>query len=229
MKKATLAVLLLILVGQHNLSAQESIMGEVNYEYLERLIALARENYPRHKIMQIQGSRSKAAVSAAKISYLDLIHASYFYSPEEFMASNSGGRNVNLVFSGIQFGVALSPGIFFQKPYAVRQAKAEYEIAMLEMKNYQTVLELDVKNRYYTYILVLNELKIKSQEAQDIKFMLEIAREEYELGEMELEDYNVQKMAGNQAGLALAQTEIAFLRAKDALEEIIGVKLTDVK
>ncbi|SEK62535.1 TolC family protein [Parapedobacter koreensis] len=232
MKKAIFTVLLVsLLVGHQKLSAQESIMGEINYEYLEKLIDLAKKNYPRNQIMKIQGERSKAAVSAAKISYLDLIQASYFYSPaESYLASSSPGtNNVSLILSGFQFGVVLSPGLFFQKPYTVKQAKAQYEVAMLETKNYQTVLEIEVKTRYYNYVLILNDLKVKNQEAQDSKFMLESAREQYELGEIELEDYNMRKGGATQAGLSLAQTEINFLKAKDALEEIIGVKLTDVK
>ncbi len=215
----------LLLVGSQAF-AQESIMGEINYEFLEKLITLAKENYPQSKIVKIQESRSKSAVAATKVSYLDLINVSYFYRPENRTALNPENP---FIFNGFQVGLSLSPGVFFQKPSEVKQAKAEYEIAMLQSKSYDATLENEVKSRYYNYVQLFHELRIRTQEAQDNKVSFETVRNSYESGEAELEDYNQGKATLTQAGLTLVQTEISYLKAKDALEEMIGRKIEDVK
>ena len=91
------------------------------------------------------------------------------------------------------------------------------------------MLENEVKSRYYSYVQLVNELKIINQEAQDSKLLFERARTQYELGEAEFEEYSQRKATSTQSSLAVMRTEVEFLRAKDALEEIIGVKLTDVE
>lgn len=208
-----------------NVSAQESIIDEIDYVFLEKLILIAKESNPQKKILEIQEKRSKSMVSAAKISYLDVLSVSYFYRPEDRYAYNPENP---FVFNGFQLGVNLSPGTFFQKPSEIKQAKAEYEVAALENKRYEITLETEVKSRYYNYIFGLQQLKMRTSEAQDAKLSLESLRTRYESGEAELEEYNRVKQAGTQADLILAQSEIDYLKAKDALEEIIGRKINDV-
>jgi len=215
----------LLLIGGQSF-AQESIMGEINYEFLEKLITLAKENYPQSKMAKIQEERSKSAVTAAKVSYLDLINVSYFYRPENRTALNPENP---FIFNGFQVGLSLSPGVFFQKPSEVKQAKAEYEMTLLQTKSFETTLTNDVKSRYYNYVQLLYELRIRTQESQDSKISFETIRVSYESGEAELEEYSQAKATATQAGLALVQTEINYLKAKDALEEIIGRKIEEVQ
>ena len=204
---------------------QGSIMATIDYQYLEKLIELARTNYPRNKVLDIQEKSSKSMVGAARMSYLDFINVSYFYRPQDRTALNPENP---FVVNGFQVGISLSPGLFFQKPFQVRQAKAQYEIAKLENQDYEKVLENEVKSRYYNYIQLLNELRIINQEAQDSKLLFERVRSQYELGEAELEDYNQRKTLATQSTLTVMRTEVEFLKARDALEEIIGIKLTDI-
>ncbi len=205
---------------------QQSIIGELNYEFLQKLISLAKENYPRNLILKVEERRAKAAVSAAKVSYLDMVSVSYFYRPEDRAALNP---NNPFIFNGFQLGVMLSPGIFFQKPYEVRQAKESHEITRLQAADYDTELETLVKSRYYDYVFALNDIKTKTTEAQAAKALFDDLRLRYERGETELEPYSAARAAASSTATALAQTEINFLKAKDLLEQLVGVKLADVK
>ena len=53
-------------------------------------------------------------------------------------------------------------------------------------------------------------------------------QEQFEAAEVDLETYNTAKSALAESKSNLNQIEVQFLMAKDALEEIIGVKLTEV-
>lgn len=204
---------------------QNSVMEEVNYGYLEKLIDLAKVNYPRNKILDFQEKSAKSVLTASKLSFLDIGSVSYIYRPQNRLALNPENP---FMFNGFQFSVSVNPGSFFQKPMEVKQAKAAYEIAKLEKEDYQNVLKNEVKSRYYNYLQLRNELTMANQEAQDAKLLFERIRGQYEVGEAELEDYSERKTSATQTALIKMRTEVEYLKAKDALEEIIGVSLDEV-
>ena len=119
-------------------------------------------------------------------------------------------------------------GTFLQKPFLIRKAKSEHKIAQLEEKEYDAILTNEVKSRYYAYILQLNDLKLKTQSAQDNKTVADDMRYKFEKGEITLQAYNTSRISSTGTDSSRIQAEVDFLKAKDALEEIIGKKLEDV-
>ena len=223
--KTTLFTLFLLFMGSVA-SAQESIMTEINYPFLEKLIELAKHNYPKNKIQKLQEQQSKTALAAAKISYLDLVNLSYYYRPADRLALSPDNP---FIFNGFQVGLTISPGIFLQKPSEVKQARMEYDIAKLQSKDFENILSNQVKSAYYLYISLLNDLKMKTEVYQDMNTLFEDVKFKYEKGEVDIETYSNSRIAASQANSDFNSTEMAFLNAQDALEELIGMKIAEVK
>lgn len=207
-------------------SAQESVIEDISYVQLEQFIAMAKESYPKNKIMSLNTGKKKNAITTETLSYLDLFSASYYYRPNDKKAINPDNP---YVFNGIQYGISVNLGSFLTKPFRVKEAKIDYEIAQLESIDYENSLIQEVKNRYYAYVMLLKELKLKTQTAQDYKGIADDAALRFERGEVELVEYNSSKVALNSANSSKIQTEVAYLTARDQLEEIIGKKLTEIK
>lgn len=224
MKK--LAVLCLVLATALTSSlAQESIVAQINYNQLEKYIESARQSYPRKQILAQNTEIAKNNVPIATVSYLDIFNASYIYRPDEATAINV----INpYVVNGFQFGVSLNLGNFLQKPFEVKKAKAELKVAELEEKEYGSILANEVKTRYYNYIYQLNELKLKTQSAQDNKTVSDDLRYKFEKGEITLQGYNQARVQMNDSNSQKIQAELEFLKAKDALEQIVGKKLEEI-
>ena len=216
----------LIISGIVPTYGQQSIVSQINYNQLEIYIQSAKDNYPRRQIMALNTEVAAADVPAAKVSLLDIFNASYFYRPDGAIAINAGNP---LLVNGFQFGVNMSLGSFLQKPFQIKQAKSEHKIAQLEQQEYDVILANEVKNRYYEYILQLNELKLKTQSAQDNKTVSDDMRYKFEKGEITLQAYNSSRISASGADSSRIQAEIEFLKAKNALEDIIGKKLDQVK
>ena len=216
----------LIISGIVSTYGQQSIVSQINYNQLEIYIQSAKDNYPRRQIMALNTEVAAADVPAAKVSLLDIFNASYFYRPDGAIAINAGNP---LLVNGFQFGVNMSLGSFLQKPFQIKQAKSEHKIAQLEQQEYDVILANEVKNRYYEYILQLNELKLKTQSAQDNKTVSDDMRYKFEKGEITLQAYNSSRISASGADSSRIQAEIEFLKAKNALEDIIGKKLDQVK
>lgn len=228
MKKLILLTVLCVLMVNFNLSAQEdeSVIAEINYPTLEKYIQAARVNYPRKKIFEEKVERAKADVTMSSLSYLDIFNASYFYRPNERTAIN---LNNPYTVNGFQFGATLNLGVFLQKPYMAKKAKADLKVAKLEDEEYDRMLENEVKKRYYNYIRLLSDLKLKTQTSQDNKSAVDNLRYKFEKGEVQLEVYNASRIKASDYNSSKIQAEMDYLVAKDYLEEIIGAKLADIK
>jgi outer membrane protein TolC len=224
MKKISL-LCFLMLTGIAISYGQQSIVSQINYMQLEKYIQAAKDNYPRRQIMALNTEVAAADVPAAKVSLLDIFNASYIYRPNGAVAINAANP---FLVNGFQFGVNMSLGNFLQKPFQIKQAKTEHKIAQLEQQEYDVILANEVKNRYYDYILQLNELKLKTQSAQDNKTVSDDMRYKFEKGEITLQAYNSSRVSATGSDSSRIQAEIEFLKAKDALEDIIGKKLEQV-
>lgn len=226
MKKIfTISFVLLILVC-FNTTAQESIISDVNYGTLEKYIQAAVDYHPRKKVYESSVERAKAAVTAAKISYLDIFQTSYYYRPTDRSAID---LNNPYSVNGFQYQAALNLGVFLQKPALIKRAKADLKIAQYESEDYEATLVTEVKRRYYNYIRLINDLKIKTQTSQDNKDVVDNLKAKYEKGEGQAEAYIYSRIKLSEANSNKIQAENDLLIAKDALEEIIGRKLTDIK
>jgi outer membrane protein TolC len=226
MKLARMCAVFVGIMAVEPLYSQESIIGQIDYAYVEKLVELAKEHQPRRKIAEAGAAKTKAVVSATQVSYLDAVSLSYFYRPRERASLNPENP---FVVTGFQLGVTVSPGLFFQKPFQVKQAKADYLVADLELKDYDRQLALEVKSRYYTYLQLKNDLAVKAQAVQDSRILVEDVRGRFERGEVELADYSDAKALNSVSISSHMEAEVGFLKAKDALEEIIGVPIDQVQ
>jgi len=233
MKKRYAFILVALCLSGFKSSAQESIIGDINYGLLEKYIQAAKEYYPKRKVNEFQTNSAKASVTIATLSYLDLFSASYFYRPNNngnvgTVPTNNGGTTVALG-NGVQYGISLNLANFLQKPFLVRKAKDDYRVAQLQAQDYDITLVSEVKKRYYTYVQMVSQLKIKTLTAQDNYGVAENARRRFEKGEIQLDAYNASRTQLADSNTSKIQTEVTYLLAKDALEEIIGQKLSDIK
>lgn len=225
MKKIKIALILLMATGMNSF-AQESIIGEINYNDLQKYIELAKTNYPKRKALSENINKADADRTLSTLSYLDIFNASYFYRPEKKSVLDPiNPYNVN----GFQFGVNVNLGAFLQKPFAAKKAKSDYKIAQYEAQEYDLALGVEVKKRYYNYIQQLNQLKIYSASVQDNKNTADNLKYRFEKGEITLDIYNQSRINVTNILTSKIQTEVNLLSAKDSLEEIIGMKLSDVK
>ena len=223
LSKFTLIVLMFLSLDSFS---QESIIGEIKYSDLEKYIDLAVKNYPKVKITDVNVEKAKTDISMNAISYLDIFNASYFYRPNNKTAIDV----INpYAVNGFQLSVNLNLGNFLQKPYAAKKAKADYKVAQLQAEDFRLTLATEVKKRYYAYIQQINQLKIYTQSVQDNQNVADNLKNKFEKGEVALDTYNQSRINLTIASTSKIQTEVNLLSAKDALEEIIGMKLSEVK
>ena len=219
-------ILLLLLAISVQIKAQDDIASQINPPLLQKYIDLAKEYYPKRKMYKASELSAKAKIGVAKASYLESLNASYFYRPNNgTILDATNPYSIN----GFQFGVNLNLGIFFRTPSLVKQAREEYNSAAYLTKEYDILLETEVKQRYFEYLQGFVDLKVKNQAYIDNKAASDGLRYKFEKGEVSLDVYTKAKSLTSTVGSEKLTSELNMLRAKSALEALIGKKLEDVK
>ncbi|MFC7523382.1 TolC family protein [Parapedobacter sp. GCM10030251] len=225
MGKIAIMFIVVVAFSAKGVRGQESLIRELDYRYLDTLIALAKQNYPRMKILQEQEALSRTDFQSSKLTYLDVFNGSYIYRPRNAPAVNE--INPYLI-NGYQFSVGVNLAGLIRKPINVRQAKRSYHVAQLESEQYEAELENNVKTAYYSYMQSISELKVRTQYAQDSKIMFDRIQRQFEQGEVELETYTAARSELSSAHSAVMQAEVNYLIAKDGLEVLVGIKLENI-
>lgn len=230
MKKLLLPVFILLLsiLPLSKSYAQESIMSDISYPFLDKLIATAKQNYPQVKIKQEQVTLAKNAYSLSKKTWFDLISFSYIYSPQTSI--NLAATNVfSSIFQGYQISVSLNIKTLLEKPVLIRNAKENLYIAQLEQQDYNLNLELEVKTRYFNYIRQLGILRLRTRTSQDAENLISQTKRQFEAGSETMENYSKATTSFAENNQAKLDAEASVLVAKASLEQIIGKKLEEVK
>ncbi|RZJ81525.1 MAG: hypothetical protein EOO47_03950 [Flavobacterium sp.] len=225
MVKRFFILIFLSVFGVHA-NAQDDIMSQINTPLLQKYVDLAKEYYPKRKMYKASELSARAKIGVAKAGYLESLNVSYFYRPDNAaIVDASNPYSIN----GFQFGVYFNLGLFFRTPSLVKQAREEYNSAGFLTKEYDILLETEVKQRYYEYLQGLIDLKVKNQAYIDNKTASDGLRFKFEKGEVSLDVYTKAKALTSGTSSEKLTSELNMLRAKSSLEALIGKKLEEVK
>jgi outer membrane protein TolC len=219
---------LIFLLFAINSQAQESMMSEISYPYLEKLIATAKANYPQVKIRREQVTIAENNYKQAKETWWDAFSLSYVYSPQTTFAVAAGGGLTSFI-SGYQFSVSYNLGNLLGKRYSIRNAKESLTVSQLEQDSYNLNIELEVKKRYFTYLQQMAVMKLRTKASHDAESIFNQVKHQFENANETIDNYNRASLAYSENTQIKLDAETNFLIAKSSLEEILGQKLEDIK
>lgn len=206
------------------LYGQETFISSIDYPYLEKLITTAKNNYPQVKLRQSQVNIAQSTYTQSKVLWLDAFTASYIYSPQ-----NSLNVITPTIFNGYQLSISVNIGTLLSKPFTIRNAKESYKIAQYQQSEYLLSIEAQVKRLYFSYLSAQAELRLRSGAVIDGETAVKQLKYSFQKGEVTFQVYNESLTSLYQQGGFKVQAELATLNAKTNLEEILGVKLEEVK
>ena len=223
LKKTVLLYILFTAFSIGLVFSQESMVPNVSYTFLEKLIIAAKSNYPKYKTFEKRNEIAELNVTKAKMDWFSLFTLSWIYSPTD--ATNIAAPSLN----GYQIAISTSFGNMLQKPNQIKNAKKELEIAKLNQEEYDLNITGTVKQKYFLYVQQLTLLNWRIKALEDAETVVKQIRYKFEKGEESFDNYN--RVLGNftSAVQSKIESEGAFLTAKSGLEEIVGSRLEDIK
>lgn len=224
MAKKFALLLWVISVFHLNYSNAQETITDFSSVYLEKLIATAKENYPRINSFKGQVNLAKNNISREKLSWFDAFSFSYVYNP-----NNTFDRVDPRLFKGYQAAVSLNLTAILQKPHNVKQAKEELKIAQYAQEEYNLSIESEVKRRYFAYLQQLNNLRLQTKMVSDMQGVSRDIKTRYERSEITFEQYNQAQIAYSGAIQTKISAEAGFFSSKASLEELLTKKLEEVQ
>jgi outer membrane protein TolC len=204
--------------------AQERMATSISYTYLEKLIAIAKKNYPETRVKDLQVQLAKNNINRTAVGWLDALSFSYYYRP-----TNAVDISDPNLLNGYQLGLNINIGTLLQKPFDSKAAKLQYQAAQSTQTEYDQSIEATVKTRYFTYLEQLSQYKLRSKSYDDAHGLATLLGHKYEKGEATFDDYSRALLLEADQNQFMITAESGTLTAKTALEEIIGEKLEEVQ
>jgi outer membrane protein TolC len=159
----------------------------------------------------------------AKLSWLDFFAFSAYYSPSTSVSLT------NTTYTGVQVGLFINFASIIQKPIIIKESKEELAIAKLAADEYMLTIETDVKSRYFRYMQAVTSLRVRNQVLIDVDALYKQVKYKFERGEATFENYNTALVQLAKQKQDIIEAEAAVLIAKSSLEELVGLKLEEVK
>jgi outer membrane protein TolC len=218
----------LIILSCYNTNAQGSLAETVNYGYLDKLVRIARETYPRMGQNQKRIDIANKNITKARLSWFEVFGLYYLYNPYATTTTESP-RFLSGAFNGSQLGMTINLGQIVQKPNQIKIAKDELKITQLEYNEYYLTIEAIVKDRYFKYIEQQAIVKARSRSVLDIGVLMNTIRSKFEKGDETFENYSKALVLYNTENQSRINAESAMLSAKAFLEEILNKKLEEIQ
>ena len=215
-------LIIMIFSGIIYCKAQESMLNDVDYVYLQKLIDTANIRYPNFKTYDHRIKVTYYEVKKAKLGWFDPFTLSLSYSPTNATSASAP------TLSGYQIGFFLNIGNFVIKPHLIKQAKEQMAIEKLNKEDARLNLINEVKSRYFKYLQAKASLKLQIQMSSDIEGLLRQVKYKFEKGEETFENYSKALTNFASARQNIIATESNLLIAKSSLEQIIDKKLEDI-
>ncbi len=218
-----LATFFLLLLS-NSAKSQETMMTDISYVFLEKLIATAKENYPRMNSFEGRIKVAKTTVGQEQLSWLDAFSFSYIYNP-----NNTLDLAVPRFFNGYQVAFNFNLSSILQKPGNVKQAKESVKLAQYDLEEYHLTLETEVKRRYFTYVQALSNLRLQTKLSSDALNVSNDVKTKFEKSEITYEQYTLMQMSYSGALQSKIAAESNFLIAKASLEELLTKKIEEIQ
>jgi len=202
-----------------------------NISFEEKLVQLAWNNNPVSQItkagVDLANSESKAALRTRWSQNIGVAGNLNEFNIKAF--TESGENQGNLFFPRYNFYIQLPLSLLVGSPHEKKAAQtrinmAEERVNLTKLELRASVLRLysDFKKAEIVWI-------IRKQSMSDEESNYLLAEQRFKNGDATIEEYAKAQRSRNDQQIQLAFAENEYVKAKINLEEVIGVKLEDIK
>lgn len=196
-------------------------------DFSEKLVQLAWQNSPTTEILNRQINTSNLRIKQARWSFIEKIGVTG--NLNEFNISKSqDGINRSQFYPRYNVFASINLGTLFTDPLKTKIEKQGLQIAIQTVNQQKLMIRSEVLAKYQVYLSNKEIYDIRNQILNDTYLEFQSKEQSFRRGAISLSDYNMALDRYNQQKIEKVQAEKDFLIARIELEELIGMKLTDV-
>lgn len=196
-------------------------------EFEEKLVQLAWANNPTNEILDHQVNIAHIQVKQARWRWLNQFTVSG--NVNEFTINPPEGSTGPLFYPRYNVGATITLGNFVTDPMNVKMMKEQKKIAELNINSQKLTLRAEVLRRYNTYVASKRVLEVRREALEDANTSKGLMEQRFKSGDATIEEYNLALGNYNDQKTQEILSESSYKTAKIDVEELIGVRLEDVK
>lgn len=197
----------------------------------ERLVQLAWNNHPSNRTPQHQLNLAQHEYQRQSFFWLNMF--SVAGNLNEFTIEQTFGNpdpNIGtFLFPRYNVGFFMRLGDIPQGTRMKRIAKARVRIAEEEINIRKLELREEVLTRYEDYLMHRELLRIQVEVTEDESVKYQLAEQKFRNGQISIEDYNASLKSYNAELVKKIRQQRDFNVSRIALEQLIGVRLSEVR
>jgi outer membrane protein TolC len=197
-------------------------------DFAEKLVQLAWKNHPSNELIRRDVNVATYAVRQSAAPWLDIIN--FRANMNEFTINPQAdvfGRSAFYPRYNISANISL--GMFLSVPYTTKMNKEK----LLQAQASVNVQKLSVRNlvmkAYNEYVLREKIYKVQSQLLMDNETSHKLIEQRFKNGETNFETYSASLSNYSSMSIGQLEAERNFKNAKLDLEQLIGMRLEDVR
>lgn len=201
-----------------------------NIRFEEKLVQIAYRNNPNGLIVQKEANVAQFDYKKARLQWTDLIGVNG--NLNEFSIKRFGSSDPianNYFFPRYNISVRLPFSTFVNLPANKKIAREQTLIAEDKINAYKLELRATVLRLYANYQTQETIVKIRRQGAEEEQNIFNAIEERFKKGTVTLQDYLASQNSNNNSKILAAQAENQFQQAKIDLEEVLGIKMDEIR
>lgn len=197
-------------------------------EFPEKLVQLAWQNSPTSEILNHEVTSSNLRIKQSKFNWLDNFRITG--NLNEFNINNySEPNSLAGFYPRYNVSAFVSLGTIFTNPLKTKIEKQGLEINLQNINQQKLLIRSKVMSTYQVYLSNKEIFEIRSQIMEDLSSDFKLKEQNFARGEISLLEYNAILDRLNQQKINKVLAEKDFLISQIELEELIGMKLIDVR
>ena len=209
-----------------NMSDEELSRLMMDSAYINKLYCILLDKSPNPKIYNQRIKIAEEDIGIQKLSWLNFLGISFTYYPGFI---NQTQENVNTNDYKIGLGVTFNIGTMFKVSKLVSQANERLKLEEYSYESQKLSARAEMIKRFAGLITATKILKLKIKAAEESLENTEMTKYKFEKGEETLENYNKALYSLTSNLIEKAKSEAEYVVAKALLEEILGIKLEEIK
>lgn len=229
--KTFLALLLLLssTVGAQNVDYNAIILPEnaTQIDFSEKLVRLAWQNNPSVAILHNELDRSGQNIKFSRWNWLDNFRITG--NLNEFNINSSNSLEGSQFFPRYNISASISLGTLFTNPIKTKIEKINAMISVDQINLKKLEIRSEVLRKYEVYQGNKDIYDIRTQMLEDSYSDYKLKEQSFSRGEITMIEYTNSLDRYNQQRINKIQSEKELQISKIELEQLIGVKLSDVQ
>ena len=235
MKKIIFFLIISVPVWAQNVDYNKIILPEYTKspDFAEKLVQLAWRNHPGNEAIRREAVAAQYAVKTSSAQWLDIFTVRG--NLNEFTINRMANNNTDYyygrstMYPRYNFGATISLGQFISIPATTKMNKERAKIAEANVNTQKLLVRNTVLKAYNEYVLREKIYKVQSQLLMDNETSHKLIEQRFKNGETNFETYSLSLTNYSNVTVGHLESERNYKNAKLDLEQLIGMRLEDVR